>query len=49
MPTKPLRIPIIDKFKDMGLFYVYGKIASGMIEENQTVSVLPQRDYMVIK
>lgn len=48
-PTKPLRIPIVDKFKDMGLFYVYGKVASGMIEEGQTVSVLPQRDYMVIK
>ena len=33
----------------MGLFYVYGKLESGMIEEGQTVSVLPRREYMNIK
>ena len=42
-------MPIVDKFKDMGLFYIYGKLESGMIEEGQTVSVLPRRDYINIK
>jgi len=27
----PLRIPVIDKFKEQGNFYIYGKIESGTI------------------
>ena len=30
-PDGPLRIPVIDKFKDVGQFYLYGKIESGKI------------------
>mgnify|MGYP002633010054 FL=1 len=42
-------MPIVDKFKDMGLLYIYGKLEPGIIEENQTVSVLPRREYVNIK
>mgnify|MGYP001302800833 CR=1 FL=1 len=49
-PDGPLRIPVIDKFKDIGVFYVYGKIESGKIAyENQVVSLLPSRKYLCIK
>jgi len=27
----PLRIPVIDKFKDVGQLYVYGKVESGTL------------------
>lgn len=30
-PDGPLRMPIIDKFKDVGQFFLYGKIESGKI------------------
>lgn len=45
----PLRIPVIDKFKDMGKLYVYGKVESGSIIEDQTVTILPDRQKMVIR
>lgn len=46
----PLRMPVVDKFKDAGQFYLYGKIESGKIAyENQTVSLLPRREYVIIK
>lgn len=48
-PMGPLRIPVIDKFKDMGQLYVYGKVESGTIIEDQTVTILPQRMQMTIK
>lgn len=48
-PMGPLRIPVIDKFKDQGQLYVYGKVESGTIIEDQTVTVLPQRLQMVVK
>lgn len=49
-PDGPLRIPVIDKFKDIGQFYLYGKIESGKIAyENQVVSLLPSRRYISIK
>lgn len=48
-PTGPLRIPVIDKFKDMGQLFVYGKVESGTIIEDQTVTLLPQRLQMVIR
>ena len=48
-PLGPLRIPVIDKFKDVGNLFVYGKIESGTIIENQSVTILPQRLQMVIK
>jgi peptide chain release factor subunit 3 len=48
-PLGPLRIPVIDKFRDLGNLYVYGKIESGTIIEDQTVTILPQRLQMVIR
>jgi translation elongation factor EF-1alpha len=45
----PLRIPLIDKFREVGNLYVYGKLESGTIIEDQTVTVLPSRKQMVIK
>lgn len=48
-PLGPLRIPVIDKFKDVGNIYVYGKIESGTIIEDQTVTALPERTQLVIK
>jgi peptide chain release factor subunit 3 len=40
---------VIDKFKDVGNLFVYGKIESGTIIEDQSVTILPQRLQMVIK
>lgn len=48
-PLGPLRIPVIDKFKDVGSLYIYGKIESGTIIEDQTVTILPERTQLVIK
>lgn len=45
----PLRIPVIDKSKDVGNMYVYGKVESGTIIEDQAVTVLPSRLQMVIR
>ena len=45
----PLRMPVIDKFKDVGNLYVYGKIESGTVIEDQTVTLLPSRLQMVIR
>ncbi|KAL9245149.1 hypothetical protein vseg_018831 [Gypsophila vaccaria] len=41
-PQGPLRIPIIDKFKDMGTV-VMGKIESGTIREGDTVTIMPNK------
>ena len=30
-PMGPLRMPIIDKFKEVGNLYIYGKVESGTI------------------
>ena len=48
-PDGPVRIPVIDRFKDQGSTYVYGKVESGTIIEDQTVTILPERTQMVIK
>ena len=48
-PMGPLRIPVIDKSKDVGNMYVYGKVESGTIIEDQAVTVLPSRLQMVIR
>jgi translation elongation factor EF-1alpha len=45
----PLRISIIDKFKDAGNLFNYGKVESGILIENQTVTILPQRKQFFIK
>ncbi|KAA0186797.1 Eukaryotic peptide chain release factor GTP-binding subunit ERF3A [Fasciolopsis buskii] len=38
----PLRIPISDKYKDMGIF-VTGKIESGTVNRGQTILLLPNK------
>lgn len=48
-PTGPLRIPVIDKFKDVGNLFIYGKIESGSIIEDQTVTLLPSRKALIFK
>ena len=49
-PDGPLRIPVIDKFKDVGNFFLYGKLESGKIAyENQEVTLLPSRKTFIIK
>ncbi len=45
----PLRMPIIDKFKEVGNLYLYGKVESGTIIEDQTITILPSRTQAVIK
>lgn len=47
--TAALRIPIIDKFKEQGNLYVFGKLESGALVEDQTVSLLPRKQYFNIK
>ena len=42
-------MPVIDKFKEQGNFYIYGKIESGTIIEDQVVTLLPQRTPISIK
>ncbi|KAK4375522.1 hypothetical protein RND71_006199 [Anisodus tanguticus] len=41
-PNGPLRIPIIDKFKDMGTV-VMGKIESGSIREGDNLLIMPNK------
>jgi peptide chain release factor subunit 3 len=48
-PMGPLRMPIIDKFKEVGNLYLYGKVESGTIIEDQTITILPSRTQAVIK
>ena len=39
---KPLRMPILDRYKDMGTI-VIGKIESGIVAKNQTVYLMPNK------
>lgn len=39
----PIRMPILDKFKDMGSLYIYGKLESGKIIEGLDVSAYPKK------
>ena len=40
--TLPLRIPILDRYKDAGL-YVLGKIESGIVRYGQTYTLMPNK------
>lgn len=45
-----MRIPVVDKFRDVGQFFLYGKLESGKIAyEGQDVTVLPRRRPVIIK
>jgi len=39
---KPLRLPIIDRYKDMGTI-VMGKLESGRVEKGQTILMMPNK------
>ncbi|KAL2940389.1 Eukaryotic peptide chain release factor GTP-binding subunit, partial [Bienertia sinuspersici] len=41
-PNGPFRLPIIDKFKDLGTV-VMGKVESGSIREGDSLTVMPNR------
>lgn len=49
IPLGPLRMPIIDRFKEVGNLYLYGKVESGTIIEDQTITILPSRSQAIIK
>ncbi len=42
-------MPVIDKFKETGKIFIYGKIESGTMIENQTVTVLPHREPIILR
>ncbi|KAJ4953345.1 hypothetical protein NE237_030177 [Protea cynaroides] len=46
-PKGPFRMPIIDKFKDMGTV-VMGKIESGSIREGNNLLVMPNKAYVKV-
>lgn len=47
--TESLRIPIVDKFIEQKNLFVFGKIESGVITEEQTVTLLPNKTTFTIK
>ncbi|KAG2280086.1 hypothetical protein Bca52824_051306 [Brassica carinata] len=46
-PNGPFRMPIIDKFKDMGTV-VMGKVESGSIREGDSLIVMPNKEHVKV-
>ncbi|RHN43880.1 putative protein-synthesizing GTPase [Medicago truncatula] len=46
-PKRPFRMPIIDKFKDMGTV-VMGKVESGTIREGDSLFIMPNKDQVKV-
>ncbi|KAM7267334.1 hypothetical protein ACFE04_009500 [Oxalis oulophora] len=46
-PEGPFRLPILDKFKDMGAV-VMGKVESGSLREGDTLMVMPNRTHVKV-
>lgn len=46
MSTGPVRMPIVDRYKDMGTI-VLGKVESGMIKKNQVLTIMPNKQVSV--
>ncbi|KAK4280727.1 hypothetical protein QN277_012309 [Acacia crassicarpa] len=46
-PNAPFRMPILDKFKDMGTV-VMGKVESGTIREGDSLLVMPNKDQVKV-
>jgi len=44
----PVRIPILDKFKDGGSLYVFGKVESGTIVHSSKLTLVPSGDIITI-
>lgn len=41
--TGPVRIPIVDKYKDMGTLMVHGKVEQGIVKKGQQLMVMPSK------
>ncbi|WJX48503.1 hypothetical protein P8452_35057 [Trifolium repens] len=46
-PKSPFRMPIIDKFKDMGTV-VMGKVESGTIRDGDSLLIMPNKDHVKV-
>ncbi|CAK8579713.1 unnamed protein product [Lathyrus sativus] len=46
-PKSPFRMPIIDKFKDMGTVTM-GKVESGTIREGDSLFIMPNKDHVKV-
>ncbi|CAJ2675968.1 unnamed protein product [Trifolium pratense] len=46
-PQSPFRMPIIDKFKDMGTV-VMGKVESGTIKDGDSLLIMPNKDHVKV-
>jgi len=44
----PLRMPITDKYKDMGLLSLLGRIEAGTVARGQTVVLMPNRNILKV-
>lgn len=44
----PVRIPVLDKFKDGGSLYVFGKVESGTIVHSSKLTLVPSGDVITI-
>jgi len=42
-PDLPLRLPVVDRFKDMGTLQIIGKIESGTVTKGSSVLLLPNK------
>jgi peptide chain release factor subunit 3 len=41
--TAPLRVPVLDKFKERGVLFVMGKVESGTVKRGDTCVLMPGR------
>jgi len=39
----PIRFPVVDKYKDLGILYAVGKIEAGTINKGQQILIMPNR------
>jgi len=44
----PLRVPILDKYKDSGKTYIIGKVEAGVLNLNDTVLVSPSKQQLSV-
>lgn len=45
--AKPVRMPLVDRYKDMGTILL-GKLETGTITKNQTLMLMPNKDYVKV-
>jgi len=44
----PLRIPVTDRYKEMGALFVHGKVESGSVTKGQNVLLMPNRNNLKV-